>query len=508
MTTISNNNIYLEIDSTYRDRNSFPEISNFEIPISQSGQKTKENSVDPVCLSAPVAYWTGRRFNAFSTSIDTSIIVKIECVQGQSLIASTCDNISLIVKADIGGLVAPFVRVALQKEENYYLNAVARIQLEEGPPATYAFRRISYYEWLSTDYYYDYARIVLSSPFSDSVLPLKNGVEIQISDPTDLHINTPAIFVPNGYIGSNCYYGLYMYNETRKDSRRIINYDSYGNLALLDSPVANSWYETDSYSIRKELPLVPSIDFNNATLTTISCVTELFSLSTETNYYNHNFIRIIPANNFVGRPNPPTGEMRRIIGYSVDYNIIPGFGVSTFTFTPPLSALPTANMFEILSWSYDNASPLIYSEALLSQQGMICIELLNIILPNKTLNNQFGNKIVNYPYVYIELSNVSSTSSGSGAPNIYSNNPNSSRMLFRACINDNNQSLDSEFVKLDGDRMVQTIKFQPNTNLIFRVILPNGEFFRVNDPEYFSPRQPNDKNQITALFAIKKLNSR
>lgn len=53
--------------------------------------------------------------------------------------------------------------------------------------------------------------------------------------------------------------------------------------------------------------------------------------------------------------------------------------------------------------------------------------------------------------------------------------------------------------------MVQTIKFKPNDNLRFRVILSNGELFRVNDTEYFSPNQPNDKNQITALFAIKRL---
>jgi hypothetical protein len=132
------------------------------------------------------------------------------------------------------------------------------------------------------------------------------------------------------------------------------------------------------------------------------------------------------------------------------------------------------------------------------------MELLNLILPNKTLNTQYGSRIAYYPYVYVELSNVSA--SGAGLTNIiYSNNPNSIRMIFRACIDDMNQPQNAPFIKIDGDKMVQTIKFKPNDNLRFRVIMANGEPFKVNDTEYFSPNQPNDKNQITALFAIKRL---
>lgn len=52
---MSSNTIYLEVDSTYRNRNSFPEISDFEIQVSQSGARSKENSLDPVSLAAPVA---------------------------------------------------------------------------------------------------------------------------------------------------------------------------------------------------------------------------------------------------------------------------------------------------------------------------------------------------------------------------------------------------------------------------------------------------------------------
>jgi len=487
---------YLEIDSTYRDRNSFPDISNFEIQISQSGRRSKEQSVDPVCLSTPITQWTSNRFNALGGSSITANVVSVPASPPPSISAST-DNINLIIQAPTG---------QLQKTKNYYLNCNLRVQLSVGPPITYAFRKITYYEWLSTDTVFDYARIILLSGFQDTILPLNNTVSITIKDPTDLTLTPPAIFIPSGYIGQNCYYGLYIYNENLSQFRRIINYDLAGNLAFLDSTVVGLWLPTHNYSIRKELPTLPSTQFTSSTTSTITC--PVGSLSTITNYYNHNFIRIIPTGTGVYGNNalPPTGESRRIVAYSVFG------GNATFTITPPFSVAPTVSglgnthSFEILGFSYDNACPFVYSGSLVSQQEMVCyqIEMLNLILPNKTLNTQYGSRIAYYPYLYVELSNVSST--GAGLTNIiYSNNPNSTRMVFRACIDDMNHPQNAPFIKIDGDRMFQTIKFKPNDNLRFRVLLPNGELFRVNDSEFFSPSAPNDKNQITALFSLKRL---
>jgi hypothetical protein len=486
------NTRYLEIDSTYRDRNAFPDISQFEVQISQSGRRSKENSLDPVCLSAPVAQWTGNRFNANASG--TSITVTVVSVPTTNISYGT-DNVNLIVSAPAG---------QLQTTKNYYLSANLKVQI---PPATgtYAYRKITYYEWLSNvggGGGTDYARIVLSSAFPDSTLPLGVNTPAQIFDPTDVAITPPAIFVPNGYVGSNCYYGLYLYNESLSDYRRIVNYDFAVNLAILDSSVSATWLASHNFSIRKEVPLITSTAITASTTNSVSCLTG--SLSTLANSYNHNFIRIIPVSGALYGTGQvaPTGEMRRIVGYSAVA------GTSTFTVTPPLSIAPGVgtHTFEVLGFSYDNACPFVYSGSLVSQQEMVCyqIELLNLILPNKTLNTQYGSRIAYYPYVYVELSNVSTA--GAGLTNIiYSNNPNSTRMIFRACVDDMNHPQNAPFIKIDGDKMVQTIKFKPNDNLRFRVILSNGELFRVNDTEYFSPNQPNDKNQITALFAIKRL---
>lgn len=490
------NTRYLEIDSTYRDRTIFPEPNSFEVQISQSGRKPKEYAVDPVCLSSPIAQWTSNRFNATGGATLAATVVSV----GPG-IASGTDNVNLIVSVAAG---------ILQKMKNYYLSCNVRVQLSVGPPITYAYRAISYYEWLSTNGVNDYARIVLLSSFQDSILPLNNAVTINIIDPTDLTLTPPCVFVPNGYVGSNCYYGLYMYNETISQYRRILNYDFAVNLAFLESSVAG-WNATDNYSIRKESPLLTDQQFISSTTSTITCA--IGSFPQIPNYYNHNFLRIIP--NGTGIYNvgslAPSGEMKRIIGYTL-LPAIPPYTNVQFTVTPAFSVAPTisgvgnTHSFEILSFSYDNACPFVYSGSLVSQQEMVCyqMELLNLILPNKTLNTQYGSRIAYYPYVYVELSNVSA--SGAGLTNIiYSNNPNSIRMIFRACIDDMNQPQNAPFIKIDGDKMVQTIKFKPNDNLRFRVIMANGEPFKVNDTEYFSPNQPNDKNQITALFAIKRL---
>jgi hypothetical protein len=137
---------------------------------------------------------------------------------------------------------------------------------------------------------------------------------------------------------------------------------------------------------------------------------------------------------------------------------------------------------------------------------MVCyeVELLDLILPNTTLDCGEGGRIAFYPYVYVELSNVSST--GGHLKNlIYSNNPNSTRVTFRCPINDIQNPLTSTFVRIDGDGMVQTMKFKPNDNLYFRVTLPNGETYKTLLQDTQPPAQPVGLAQISACFAIRRL---
>jgi hypothetical protein len=78
-------------------------------------------------------------------------------------------------------------------------------------------------------------------------------------------------------------------------------------------------------------------------------------------------------------------------------------------------------------------------------------------------------------------------------------------MVFRVPVYDVQNPIASAFVKLDGDGMVQTLKFKPNDNIFFSVRLPNGELFKTLDVEKYSPQQPNPDIQISALFGFKRL---
>ena len=202
-------------------------------------------------------------------------------------------------------------------------------------------------------------------------------------------------------------------------------------------------------------------------------------------------------------------QIRKIKSYSGISYIEPnttriGHKITLYNnFDQPLSS---DNTYEILQFSRDNAFPFVYSGSLVSQQNEVCYEisLLNLRLPNTTLNVGQGSRIAFYPYVYVELSNVSSA--GKGLTNIiYSNNPNSTKMLFRATVNDTIEPINSTYVNLNGDGAVQTIKFKPNDNLKFSVRMTNGELMKTYINESFSPFIPKNNIQISVIFSIKRV---
>jgi hypothetical protein len=165
-----------------------------------------------------------------------------------------------------------------------------------------------------------------------------------------------------------------------------------------------------------------------------------------------------------------------------------------------------AQNFCYLPFYRDSFNPFVYTGSLTSQQDMVCYEvtLLNLILPNITLDTAYGGLISFYPYIYVQLQNVSSA--GAGLKNIiYSNNPAATKMTFRCPIKDVPNPSSSRFIKLDGNGMTQTIKFKPNDNLQFSVHMATGEIFKTLLPDSFGPSAPDPLAQISAAFAIKRL---
>jgi hypothetical protein len=494
------NNRYLEFDSTYRNRNEWPLASEFQIPISQSGRKSQLDALDPVCISAPIMVWTSHYLDR-SVAPNGILSGTLLFNNNPIYISNTSDNQTFVIQSDN--------YQALQQFENYYVGLVIT--------ASTFRRRVTNYKYLYSNGVNDYGLITIASSFPDSIT---DTASFTIEDPTITNTDVPYFFVPAGRIQKNAYTGYLLYNESQQQYRKIKDYDSTTHIISLNIEGTTSttstgplsgWAVTDNYSIRKQPPYLitnftpSSVSSNSIDISTLG--------STPNNYYKNYSIRVIPdsgayysyinniPNNSAATSPTPTNEERIVI--SSVYNT-PN---TTLTFSTPISnPTPSPISIEILPFSYDNFNPFIYTGSMVSQQDMVCyeVELLNLILPNDVLAVGEGGRIAFYPYVYVQISNVSS-SNGRLSNIIYSNNPNAVRAIFRVPIDDVINPLISAFIKVDGDGMVQTIKFKPNDNLYFSVFLSNGELYQTIIPENYSPSSPNPICQISASFSIRRL---
>ena len=150
--------------------------------------------------------------------------------------------------------------------------------------------------------------------------------------------------------------------------------------------------------------------------------------------------------------------------------------------------------------------PLNFTGTYLTQSQMSCYELtiLNLILPNTPIESINSFLTSGFPYVFVEISNVTLASSHN-RNSLITNNPNATFATFVCSISDVNNPLTSKFIKISSDGSVQTMKFSPADNLRFRITLPNGQPFISSLRDYLPPSLPNPLLQIDCLFEIKKL---
>jgi hypothetical protein len=527
------NERYIELNSMYRNRNLWPLESEFEVPISQSGTKNKSNADDPVCLSTPLFSWTSN--NLLVSNIQTYQIGGAAYIEDVTPIKNTTDPIILTIKIQDS---------SPQQLGNYYNTLV----LYDNASSQLSLRRITNSSYLgqyssggSTWYRLQLTLLAYLPDFFNL------GDIITISDPTDFSDpKVPLIFVPNGAFQDNAYISYILYNETCNQYRPILRYDIATNMIQLDTsgsatstnysgPITSSWQTTDNFSIRKEPPIVPYLGNNNPTVfNTITVGSRVITtdtstiivtgsgLSTEYNFYKNDFLRILPFGSsrsaiderYEYEPLPSNNQSRKIIEYEYLYDDITAsyYGVfkvyPEFNITYPLydTVTPKGAKIEVLSFSYDNFNPFTYTGSLVSQQNMVCyeVQLLSLILPNAVLKTGEGGRIAFYPYVYVQLSNVSASNAGNKHI-IYSNNPNSTNIVFIVPIFDVQNPSNTPFVRVTGANMTQTMKFKPNDNLYFKVILTNGNSYKTVLSEKFSPSFPNPMSQISAMFSFKRI---
>ena len=147
---------YIEINSSYRDRNSWPLPAQFEIPISQSGRKSKDDALDPVCLSTTQKQWS-------SNNLDTS---------SSQTISGNIDNSQPVSNTSDGSTFIINTSRTFQQEEDYYIGLIIR------NTTTSTERRISAFEYLYNKSGKDYAQITVLVQFSDAAFPQRPALDV------------------------------------------------------------------------------------------------------------------------------------------------------------------------------------------------------------------------------------------------------------------------------------------------------------------------------------------
>jgi len=508
------NKRYIQIESTYRDRKSWRNPSEFEIPLNQRVQ-TRHTAYDAVCDSAPIHQWKVNEFNVGAT-INKKVLrglVDVNFVDGHTGattgLTSAGDQKTIIIKfVQFGGDTN-----VPQKIKDYYVGAVMEANVYNNIASSDGLlkkerRRIVSSTYLAPDQYSvvggassntHYVQFTLDRNFSDDVhhgvynnstLTPGGATPISIIDPSFRTTNgVEKVFVPYGRLGEDSYRDYYLYNDDNEESYKITNYDPITHLLTIDSIPTTNTLMYKSVCIRKSLPL----HRHNISASGTKDIEVLVSnLNTEEDFYKGHYIRIV---------NGVDSENLKI----VKSEFISASSTIKFTFDKSITS-SIITVAEILGFSRDNLSSLNYTGSTVSNQESKCheIELLNMILPNKIVKNGNGSRLTYYPYLYVEFTNITSpTSNGNNI--IYSNNPNSKKCIFKATMDDIPNPLTSPFIKIDGDGMLQTIKFKVNDNLKFVVRLPNGEPLEFDEQDTITPVEPDPYSQISALFSVRQL---
>lgn len=534
------NTQYIEVSSNYRNRNLYPHPASFDVDISQTGIRNNLNALDPVSSAASLKYWN----NSFRNDA-ANISVTINAV---NVPVSFTDSKVLEVQATAG---------QLRTELNFYDGSVFTLTVG----GVVCYRRIIWYEFLTTGGGNDTAVVWVESAFPNGVFGAGS-----FNSPTQntTLTGTPQIFIPMGEDVDNFYINNYIQNLTAAEQSKIILYDAVTHMATLESKTTTNWATADqNFVIRREIPTLSSsfpdhngnaydLGSNAANIsdfyvgawlrsiapavgapfstpvapygenirivkyislnTTLSSVTALTNQvvfaggSTVDNYYVGCIMEDIAAGTstlitaYVGETRTATLDAVTFEAPGDTIRISTAFTATAFT------AVPVGTWYyELLQYTTDNAGVYNFMGNMIGQSEPVCyeIELINLILPNIILDTGRGGRIVFYPYVYVSLSN--SVSRFAGQHLIWSNNPHSTRMLFRATVNDTSSPLITPFIRITGNGMRQTIKFKPNDNLHFSVHLPDGSLFSVDENESYGPNLANPLIQVSAIFSIRRV---
>ena len=472
---------YMELNSNYRNRNLSEIPAEFEVGISQTGMKTNTGALDPITYAYPEIVFVPNNF----TQVDLIVCVVTVFVN------NTSAGSVIIVKKDSTNIPI--------NVNGYYKGAVLSITGEGNTDYTYRRRILDWTVLNSEKYQVTIDGVIPDNIFTGSSTDNITDIKCKILSPTDItDLTRPYIFIPTGLDIENYYKKYVVWNQTQSVSVPILSYDKVTHLALLGDITGLSFSGSDILVLRKVAPS------EYGTLAT--------STSTTPKSYNiqqqvseglvNSFLRLYlsatpnPIDTATGNVNPDANVIRKIVKV-LDTN--------TVVLDEAIPSLPaTGWKYEIMNFSIDNYSPFIFTGSMSSQNQPVAheISLSSLVLPNVYLEN--GGRIAYYPYVYVEIENLSATTSSSKNI-IYSNNPHTHKAIFKVPITDLNHPSISPFVKLTGNGMKQTMAFKQNDNMRVAVRLPNGEIFKSIKKDTSYGQEPDAFLQTSFCFGIERI---
>lgn len=554
-------NRYLEFDSSYRNRTLYPFPSDFVVEISQTGQADAKNAKDPISYASPILVWN----NSFqekaesntttALTVDTTFsptdpsILKITSADGGirylddfyngAVLRITVAAVSVlrrVVDYEYLGQTAGSVENAiLTLDSALPTGAISTDGVIENPtpiPTNTASAVIKFFIPISeaiTNYYNNYyVQLVSGSGLTASYRlityfdPITHLATLSSATPEDWSASSLAdanfvirknLVTSTGTLLAVSSTGLVLQLGTGASSNSGEYIASF--VRMIEPVPTTAGYSTVVAPYSEERRIANYIA-GDGTFTAIAAGGSTFTLGLTASTTDDTYVGCFLTDTTTGddlivltytgrtRSGTVSGTWGGGAAAGDTWAIRTAFLSNKFSISPSVGG---ADNYEIEKYSRDNATPFEYKGSLVSSQQEVCyeLELLNLILPNRSLISGRGGRPIFYPYLYVELEQISAAGKGSQEGIIYSNNPNANKMMFRAVLDDTTQQIVSPFIKIDGDGMVHVVKFKPNDSFKFAVFDPHGNLFKTSLQDFYSPTEPNPLVQISACFAFKRL---
>lgn len=332
---------YLEIDSSYRNRTTWPLQSKFQVLMTHQ----YETFSDGISLAAPLTTWQSHKFISFTPLFSATITGTVES-------AVNIENGLIMVTVNTGGIF-------LQTGLNYYHNAIFRTSDFNTTSVIVSYENISPFRGIFIVHHT--ALIVIADV-------------VTITDPTDIATN--RIYVPNNPDTMIVHKILFDQTLGLYTTIKSIDHD----VITTDSAIPG-WLATDTFSIRTEVPELYGVVAG--------------STPSVINLGPNNLSNVVGSFIRIQQINPIGNEEIRSV---ISYNPV------TFlaTVSSPFSVNPNGYYFELLQYSRDNVSTFTFSGTLQQEFTITKIKLINLMIPNVIIND--GGTITDYPYIYLKLS--------------------------------------------------------------------------------------------------------